>query len=269
MHVKSRAESHLIKTFLETSGNKKFRSSILNTSLYKQKVLGEDGKKATPGPYYTKDFFKQISSLRDNSGVEDITTLSLKQIYLLRLNENVLNDCYNIKISLPVEISNIWVDWGQIWTRVRTKGIDGLHASVLFLFIHNWLPSNERILLCRNDRDPDKLRCRNCGARVESAMHVVTECANKNAALKLQSWIRLLNPEATIFDIFHLNVKFKNKIDESACSILTANAIYHLWEGRNKGISPELLTAYTAVLIRTLSQTKFVSQARVIERIAT
>ena len=120
----------------------------------------------------------------------------------------------------------------------------------------------------RNDRDPEKLKCRKCGARVESAIHVVTECENREAALLLQKWIQILNPTATLFDIFHLNVKFKDKNDESACSILTAMAIHHLWEARDKGISPANLTASTAVLTQILFKTKFASQARVIQRIS-
>ena len=141
LHVQSRAEAHLLWTFLETAGNPNFKCSDLNMALLRQKVLGEVGQRATAGPYYNDNFFKMLVSLKEKSGIEDICTLSLKQIYRLRLEENVLMDCHGIKISLPVELSILWLDWETTWRRVRAKGVTSEHVSTLLMALHDWLLS--------------------------------------------------------------------------------------------------------------------------------
>ena len=89
--------------------------------------MGETGQSAIAGPYYNDKLFKMLISLRDKSGSEDICTLSLKQIYRLRLEENVIMDCHGIKISLLVELSMMWLDWETTWRRVRAKGVASEH----------------------------------------------------------------------------------------------------------------------------------------------
>ena len=266
-HTKSRSESYLIKTFLETAVHKSFKWSVWNNLLYRQNVLGECfDRRVEAGPYYTKDFFIQLNNLKQKSGVSDISTLSIKEIYRIRLNENVLHDCFDLQISLPIELSNTWLDFGTIWSRLRSKGVDGLHSSIHFLFVHNWLPTKERTMLCRNERNPEKSLCK-CGLVMESAYHVVTDCLNKGSALLLQKWVHKLNPKATLYDIVYLNVKFSNSVQESAYSILTSNAVYFLWENRMRGLSTNMLIAHTKVLIRNLHKTKFSLQANIIEKL--
>ena len=114
-------------------------------ALLNQKALGEVGQRAIAGPYYNKNFFKMLASLKERSGVENICLLSLKEIYKLRLEENVLNDIHGIKISLPVELSILHLDWVTTWRRVRAKGVASEHCSTLLMALHDWLPSYQCI----------------------------------------------------------------------------------------------------------------------------
>ena len=98
-HVKSRAESHLLRSFLETAGHPNFRHSDINVALLKQRGFGEDGQRVIPGPYYNKAFFNMIDHLKKQSGAENICLLSLKEIYKIRLDANVLTDLNGIKMS--------------------------------------------------------------------------------------------------------------------------------------------------------------------------
>ena len=53
LHVQSKAQAHLISTFIQTAASSKYRPSLFHTWLYRFQVLG-DNKLPDPGytPYY-------------------------------------------------------------------------------------------------------------------------------------------------------------------------------------------------------------------------
>ena len=71
-HVQSRAESHLLRSFLETAGNPRFRHSEKNVDLLRQRGFGETGPKVIPGLYYNQSFFKMIAHLKSQVGEAEI-----------------------------------------------------------------------------------------------------------------------------------------------------------------------------------------------------
>ena len=75
--------------------------------------------------------------------MENICLLSLKEIDKYRLEANVLNDIHGIKISLPVELSIIHLDWERTWSRVRAKGVASEYCSTLLMALYDWLPSHQ------------------------------------------------------------------------------------------------------------------------------
>ena len=120
----------------------------------------------------------------------------------------------------------------------------------------------------RGVRDPAKLQCCICGGRVESALHVITDCQSREAALLLLKWVRKLSPSATLFDVFHLNVDIKGFVEECTVTMLTALTVHTLWVSRDRGgVSPVSLSAEVAVLTKTLYNTKYISHARTIQNI--
>ena len=269
LHVQSRSEAHLIRTFLEMAGNPNFRRSDLNVALLRQRVLGEAGQSAIPGPYYNASFFKMLASLKEKCGMEDICSLSLKQIYTLRLEENVLMDCNGIKISLPVELSLNWLDWETTWRRVRAKGVASEHVSTLLMALHDWLPSYQRIRSMRGIKDPALQQCRVCNAARESTYHILAECSSKYAAQELLQWIKKLDQNAIMFEVFYLNTNIRQgSNEETAVTILTALAVYSFWNNKDRGgTSVVCLRAEAHVVINSLMNSKFSAQAMFIQQI--
>ena len=237
--------------------------------LLRQRVLGEPGQSAIPGPYYNEDFFKMLISLKEKCGGEDICTLSLKMIYALRLEENVLMDCHNIKISLPVEISLGWLDWETAWRRVRSKGVASEHASTLLMALHDWLPSYARTRSMRGIKDLTLQQCRVCHSARETTYHILAECSSRDAARTLLEWIRKLDQNAIMFDVFYLNTKVRQgSEEENAVTILTALAVHSFWNNRDKGgSSVASLRADAHVVINSLSNSKLSALAKIIQRI--
>ena len=78
-----------------------------------------------------------LAHLKEKSGVDNICLLTLKEIYKIRLDANVLKDMHGIKISLHIEISICHLDWELTWCRVRSKGVSSKHCSTLLMAIHD------------------------------------------------------------------------------------------------------------------------------------
>ena len=103
----------------------KYKQNITNVELYNQKVLQEEANfKVEFNPYYNKSFFELIIYLRENTpGGKDISDLSLKELYNIILDCNMLKDNEGNKLSLHVEITNSWLVWDRTWKGMQTHGI--------------------------------------------------------------------------------------------------------------------------------------------------
>ena len=77
INVKIRALALLIRTFLETSVNPKFRHSLFHEHLYRYHVMGELDL-PNPGftPYYDQEFFRLITHYKTH-GTMDISTMTI------------------------------------------------------------------------------------------------------------------------------------------------------------------------------------------------
>ena len=87
--VKMRSLALLVRTFLETSINPKFRHSLFHEVLFRFHVLGETNL-PDPGftPYYDKDFFDLISHYKQNSTL-NIATMSTNEWYTVLVEDRV------------------------------------------------------------------------------------------------------------------------------------------------------------------------------------
>ena len=77
--VRYRSQAMLIRTFMETAVNHKYRHSLLHSLLYWYHILG-DSSVPNPGylPYNPPAFFDSIKTIKER-GQSDITTMSIKQ----------------------------------------------------------------------------------------------------------------------------------------------------------------------------------------------
>ena len=95
LNVKFKAMAGLIKSFLETAGNDKFRSSLYHTLLFRYHVL-LDRSIPNPGipPFYSKDFFSKIQKVHQESPL-NIFYMTEKDWYTLLLEENCIMEVGN------------------------------------------------------------------------------------------------------------------------------------------------------------------------------
>ena len=111
IHVLSRFQALIIRSFLETEICPGFKWSLTNRELYMQHVNGKEPLlKVTMNMIYNKKFFDIIKKIILFSPV-DIWKMSLKQIYNALLDINMLKGLDNSIIPLHVEVKLPWIDW--------------------------------------------------------------------------------------------------------------------------------------------------------------
>ena len=86
---KYKALALVIRTFLETAANTKFRRNVYHEQLYIYQVLQEND---IPGPgfppYYSPEFFSMIQNVKDKTPL-DVTNMSIKQWRQLLVEDNL------------------------------------------------------------------------------------------------------------------------------------------------------------------------------------
>ena len=87
LNVKLKAMAGLIKTFLETAGHEKFRTSLYHSMLYRYHILGETSL-PNPGipPFYSRYFFSTIQKFASTES-KNIFLMSEKEWYSFLLEE--------------------------------------------------------------------------------------------------------------------------------------------------------------------------------------
>ena len=150
MCVKMRSLALLVRTFLETSINPKFRHSLFHEQLFRYHVLGESNL-PDPGftPYYDRDFFDLIIHYKNNSPL-NIATMTTKQWYSVLLEDKVImNPATEVSAAtlIPVRIETIHpnTDWPAVWKLVRMKGLGSELISFQLKMLHSLLPTRDRV----------------------------------------------------------------------------------------------------------------------------
>ena len=148
--MKVRAQALLIRTFLETAANPKFRHSLYHEVLYRYHVLGEETL-PSPGfpPYYDKEFFSTIKHYKDTCPL-NISTMTIKQWYAVLLEDRVLmqqagQDSTPVLLPIRAETLLPMANWTKAWQLVRTKGLGSDLTSFMFKLLHRLLPTQDRV----------------------------------------------------------------------------------------------------------------------------
>ena len=106
----------LIKTFLETAADPKFRHNLLHEIMYRFHILGETSL-PDPGftPYYDREFFSVLLSYQEKSNM-NIIALTIKQWYQMLLADTVLmspatDNSPQVLLPVRTEILHPNTDW--------------------------------------------------------------------------------------------------------------------------------------------------------------
>ena len=147
--VKHKAQAVLIRNFLESAANPKFRKSLLHTILFRYHVL-EDRSVPNPGylPYYPQTFFDTIKRVHQDTPL-NVRTMSTSPWVRILTEDGVTMELGRgqVKQYIPckAEISFPHNDWEQSWRLCRLKGIGSDLASFNFKLLHGLLVTKERM----------------------------------------------------------------------------------------------------------------------------
>ena len=154
-------------------------------------------------PIYNVKFFDLLKKIMKASPCK-ISEISLRQIYEILLDINLLKGMDNLPISLHVEVLLPWLDWPQAWGCLWLKGIGGEAVSTMYRVLHNILPMRERInRISRNYQSGGF--CSYCPNVKDDICHAITQCVKSVEAANLMlQLIQKIHPPTIIGDVLFL-----------------------------------------------------------------
>ena len=179
LNVQIKAQAGLIRSFLETAINPKFRTSLYHSTLFRYYVLGETSL-PDPGrpPFYSADFFSKIRQVHDESPL-NVAHMTEKQWYQLLLEDTCTmeedNGGHRISIKCRVERANPEVDWERSWRLARLPGLGPENVSFLWKLLHQILPTQERVARTK-PLSSSACPVPGCGERMEDLSHALVWC---------------------------------------------------------------------------------------------
>ena len=247
INVRIRALAILIRTFLETSVNPKFRHSLFHEHLYRYHIMGELDL-PNPGftPYYDQEFFKLIAYYK-NQGTLDVATMTIKQWYTVLLEDKLLmspatEDSPAVLLPIRPEIRSPQTDWSRVWQNARKRGLGTELSSFQFKVIHDLLPTQERISRIGAAGEPQDL-CLHCRLDREDLVHCFFDCPrNKGVGLRLLGCIQQVIPGLSSDAALRLDFVL-NLADEEQLAVqgILINGLKYIWEAK---LSKKTLTMY-------------------------
>ena len=265
MNVSVRALALLIRTFLETSVNPKFRHSLFHEHLYRYHVMGELDL-PNPGftPYYDKEFFRVIAHYRTH-GSMDVSTMTISQWYSVLLEDKVLmspatEDSPAALLPIRPEILSPNIDWSPIWQRVRTKGLGNELISFQFKVLHDLLPTQERIARIGLAGEHQEL-CSQCRLDREDLVHCFFDCPrNSGVGLRLLGCVQQVIPGLSSDAALRLDFGTDlSDIEELAIQGILVCGLKYIWESRlaKKVLNMYRMRAEIEAFISLLRRTRY------------
>ena len=234
-NVKIRALALLVRSFLETACNPKFRHSLLHEILYRYHILGDDSI-PDPGylPYYDRSFFSTIKHYKDNCPL-NIEVMTTRQWYRVLLEDRVTMQAnfdgdQPTLIPVRAELSGQGQDWLATWAMLKTNGLSSENASFLFKLLHQLLPTQDRINRITKEMEV----CKVCKTDSEDLWHAFFGCQPcKETSDLLLSYVSHLVPGISSKDVLSLN--FATTVEENdrlPTLVLIATGLRYIWQTR-------------------------------------
>ena len=269
-HLQSKAQAHLISTFIQTASGTRFRISVFHSWLYRFHVEA-DISLPNQGftPYYDQKFFNVIKFVKDKTPLNPVF-MSVRQWYLLLLETNVTKREVDQEgrmelIPCRVEEKNSEVCWSESYRISRLPGLSPDSKSFLFKLIHTLLPIKERIHHLTQASSP--LCLCNTGA-VESYQHLFYHCEKNSEAG--QALLRcVMSYDRSLSEVKSLRLELNPDEPFLLASIsLLSSGLELIWQTRklkkNKALYTMRAELEAAISIRRRSRLKKVREAAAI-----
>ena len=247
-NVKLRAMAELIKSFMDTAVNSKFKNNLYHCALFNWHV--EDIRTIpNPGrpPYYSEEFFTAIRTVKQE-GLLNVKTLSLKLWYKVLLENYILTETddngFRFDRLCKIEREHPGVDWERTWALASIPGLESCDYTFLWRMIHNILPTQER--LHRLLRNIDSPACNLCQSQDTCNLsHALFACShNSEVGQWLLQIIRRCLPGVTPKQVVLLDLNldehlrlpimwlvartlsdiFSCRMDKKACTLFSTRA---------------------------------------------
>ena len=176
LNVKFKAMAGLIKTFLETAGHEKFRTSLYHSMLYRYHILGETSL-PNPGipPFYSRDLFSTIQKFasEDSKNIFLMTEKELDSFLLEEYCTMEMGESRKEYIKCRVERNSPDTDWENSWRLARLPGLGPDNTSFLFRMLHQ---TQERVARTKPNQS-SICKLNECNADLEENLdHALIQC---------------------------------------------------------------------------------------------
>ena len=126
LFLQRKSQAMLIRSFMETAAHPAFLHNLYHSSLYRYHVL-QHRDLPDPGlpPYYSHDFFAEISDAHLNTPM-NVTTMTSRQWYTLLVEKNITmemaeeNSPQQQYIPCRAELTNPTNDWNNPISKLQT-----------------------------------------------------------------------------------------------------------------------------------------------------
>ena len=275
INVRYRAMAELIKSFIDTAINPRFKRNLYHNALYQWHVeevrtIPEPGK----SPYYSEDFYKAIKHVKDE-GLLRLSNMSLGMWYKVLYEKYVANEEDDNEFTFPVisrtERLHPNLQWETIWPLSSSPGLDSGDSSFLFRMLHNLLTTQERLnrVLSHTVTNPN---CTHCTLDViGDQIHSLVLCPFNNGIgywiiRCLRSIIPHLQPNQLISLDFGPNVQSEEVLP---VTWLSAKALQEIWMARVKKKKATITTTRAALEahIMLLRKTRHANAGNILENL--
>ena len=266
--IRYKAKAILIRTFLETAINPKFRHSLLHSTMFQFHVLG-DASVPNPGfpPYYPPAFFDTIRKVHQRTPGR-VSTMSIKDWTQLLTEENLtMMDDTSTRQYRPcrAETSSPATDWALSWKLCRLKGLGSDLTSFNFKLLHSLLVTRERMHHLTPAVSPT---CSLCSNAIEDLQHVFFRCVfNNDVGKQLLTSIQNQIPAISEQALLQLELTGLTEDSEFSLTFYTSSILMYIWNNRmtKSRISPYDIRATLEAKCILLRKTRLEGNVPLIE----
>ena len=237
INVQCKAQSLIIRSFLETALLPNFHHNQYHVALYKWYV--EDRRDivhpAQP-PYYDDNFFATIKQVKDE-GLLNLKTMSSGTWYRVLVEDNVTHRVANPGrelIPCRVEAKSQQLDWRRTWLLSATHGLPSPLLAFLWKMLHDILPCQTRLFRLRMPNATSDI-CTLCDQNVVGDLtHSLVLCSyNGGAGQFLLDRLHHVLPNLLPHQVALLDLDVEGD-KQLPLVFLTASVLSQVWDCRMK-----------------------------------
>ena len=239
INVKYRAMAELIKSFIDTAINLKFKQNVFHNALFKWNIE-ENREMSNPGasPFYSAEFFNAIKAIKSEQPLS-LAKLSVGMWYRALMEKYVLTETDDNGFVFPVlskvEKRNPAVNWEVTWSLINHQALESSDNSFAFRLLHNILITQENISKATGSKKTSN-KCSLCSSDVlGSNLHSLIDCPfNQNVGYWLVNTLQNFYPNLTPSAIFQFSFEGVRKEKLLPFAWLTVRTLHIVWAVRTK-----------------------------------